>query len=127
VIGIRKHSNFNRFNKKVDLIEGVNTYKTLWTDGIMFFKMKLFSVGYFNEAYRGDKESQEFCYKRMHHGYNNYYVDPVGNCNWNHDSLGFRNKGKGDTEKFLKVVEKSKERFRKSWVPWEEKQKHLFV
>jgi len=129
VIGITKHSNYNRFHKRLGIYYGLNVHKVLWADGIMFFKMSMFdAVGLFDTAYFGDKESQDFCYRVHSLGFSNYYVESCMEINkWVHSSLTFSEKSKTDNSNFRKLVTESRDIFAKKWYEWEHKQTHLFV
>jgi hypothetical protein len=129
VVGITKHSNFNRFNKRMGMYYGMNIHKVLWADGIMFFKMEMFeNVGLFDTAYFGDKESQDFCYRVHSLGYDNMLVEScVENNKWFHESLTFSEKSKTDNSNFREMVTASRNLFAKKWYSWEDNQTHLFV
>lgn len=129
VVGITKHSNFNRFNKKLGMFYGMNIIKVLWSDGIMFFKMSMFeSVGLFDTTYFGDKESQDFSYRVHDLGYSNMFVEScTENHRWIHNSITFSEKSKTDNSNFRKVVTESRNIFAKKWYEWEDRQTHLFV
>jgi len=119
VIGIRGHSITAHYKIPVNLLQGVDIKKVLWSDGIMFFKTSIFKeIGLFDEQYLGDRESQDFCYRVHEAGYNNYNV----NVEYKHSSLPFSSKVKIDTIEFKNVVEQSKVRFFNKWGTWERKQ-----
>lgn len=129
VIGIRSHSQFRTYNKFMGNHYGLKVYKVLWSDGIMFMKSSLFETmcGFSNE-YFGDKESQDFCYRVHHEGYNNLFIQPLeSNIKWTHNSVGFGDKSKDNKKLYLKKVDESIKIFNNKWDKWEEKQKHLFV
>jgi hypothetical protein len=129
VVGITKHSNFNRFNKRLGMFYGMDIHKVLWADGIMFFKMSMFdSIGLFDTSYFGDKESQDFCYRAHDSGYNNLFVEScTENHRWIHNSITFSEKSKTDNSNFRKLVTESRNIFAKKWYEWEDRQTHLFV
>jgi GT2 family glycosyltransferase len=128
-VGITKHSNFNRFNKRLGMFYGMDIHKVLWADGIMFFKMSMFdSIGLFDTSYFGDKESQDFCYRAHDSGYNNLFVEScTENHRWIHNSITFSEKSKTDNSNFRKLVTESRNIFAKKWYEWEDRQTHLFV
>lgn len=124
VVGITRRSNFNRFNKRVDLLKGIDSYKVLWTDGIMFMTTNLAKEFKFDESYFGDKESQDLCYRLHDAGYNNYYVSNVKHA---HISKSFDNKLKVDKQEFLETVKQTRAIFKSKWSKWEDSQPHTFV
>ena len=105
VIGTRPHSAFEHYN--IPITNGTNTlYEVLWTDGIMFFSTKLFEeIGYFDEEFFGDCESEDFCYRAFVKGYKNIYIP--GEClKFKHKTVDFTKKSP-KTDLLLKSVEKS--------------------
>jgi hypothetical protein len=117
VIGTRPHSAFERYNKLITnvRINGIHEmYEVLWSDGIMFFSTKLFDrIGYFDEQFFGDCESNDFCYRVFEHGYTNIYIP--GEClKFKHKMVGFDKKSP-KTEQLLNNVEKSRKLFFHKW------------
>lgn len=123
VIGIRPHSTFKKFNKRIGIFYSLEVFKVLWGDGIMFCKMSIFdTVGEFDNSYRGDVESQEFCYRVHDAGFNNYIVKKASDKqSWNHKSTPFQNKAKKNSSTFLKLVDNSRKLFKKVWGDWQSK------
>jgi len=121
VIGTRPHSAFEHYNKIITSVKvnGINEfYEVLWTDGIMFFSTKLFEeIGYFDENFFGDCESEDFCYRAFEKGYINIFI--YGKyLNFNHLMVGFDKKSP-KTESLLKSVKESQKLRFDKW-------KHLF-
>ena len=117
VIGITSHSTFERYHKQITNIgvNGINEmYEVLWSDGIMFFSTKLFDkIGYFDERFFGDCESQDFCYSAFEKGYKNIYI-PDHYLNSKHITTPFRYKSP-KTELLLNTVERSQKLFFHKW------------
>jgi len=117
VIGTRPHGVFKFYNKPINdiKINGINElYEVLWSDGIMFFSTKLFDqIGYFDEQFFGDCESNDFCYKAFEKGYKNIYIpDKYLKCE--HKFVGFSEKSQ-KSELLLKQVEMSRNLFFQKW------------
>jgi hypothetical protein len=128
VIGTARRNNFNTFNRRMKSKYGVDFYKVIWSDSVMFFRTDLIqSIGRFNEEYLGDKESQEYCYRAHEAGFSNYYVIPSDGMVYKHNSVPFNNKVKTDKNEFLNTVSNTRKLFWKEWTTWEKNQKHLFV
>tara|TARA_A100001201_G_scaffold143086_1_gene143289 strand:- start:1638 stop:2363 length:726 start_codon:yes stop_codon:yes gene_type:complete len=128
IVGIRPHSIFHLYNKLVATIEGLDVYRVLWSDGIMFWSKKVLQdVGRFNEDYLGDRESQEYCYRAHEKGYNNYYlaVDDDGKYS-QHFVTTISSKDRHDNDAFLKVYYETRDKFKSKYEGWEPTQKHLF-
>jgi GT2 family glycosyltransferase len=129
IIGSRGHSTFSLYHKPItDVnISGVDRlYEVLWSDGIMFFATNLFeTIGYFDEQYFGDCESQDFCYKAFEKGFINLYV-PIIYLNGTHGVTGFGGKSPKSSP-LLDSVKQSQNLFKKKWGPisnsWINKQK----
>jgi len=117
VIGIRAHSAFKRYHKQITNIRvnGINEmYEVLWSDGIMFFSTKLFNeIGYFDERFFGDCESNDFCYSAFEKGYKNIYI-PGDYLNSKHILTSFKRKSP-KTELLLNNVERSQKLFFHKW------------
>ena len=117
VIGITAHSTFERYHKQITNIKvnGINEmYEVLWSDGIMFFSTKLFDeIGYFDERFFGDCESNDFCYSAFEKGYKNIYI-PGRYLKFKHEMVDFRRKSP-KTELLLNNVEKSRKLFFHKW------------
>lgn len=127
VIGVTQRSNFHKFNKKVNLVNNLKTFKVLWTDGIMFMRGRLAKEFKFDEIYFGDKESQDFCYRVHDAGYNNYLVPNQRDAKHQHVSKSFDNKLKEDKQEFLETVKETRNLFKNRWREWEETQRHMFA
>lgn len=127
VIGVTKHSGFDTASKNISF-PGTNLFKVLWADGIMFFSRKVFEqVGYFNEDYLGDKESQEYCYRAHDLGFTNLFVAKSEAGRWAHTTVEFSRKvDRTDTEEFLNSVKQSRALFYERWLQWEQDQRKLF-
>ena len=127
VIGVTKHSGFNTFSKNISF-PGTNVFKVLWADGIMFIPRMVFEqVGYFNEDYLGDKESQEYCYRTHNLGFNNLFIQSSQVGRWAHKGIEFSKKvDRNYNQEFLNSVTQSRALFNKRWAGWEQDQKKLF-
>lgn len=126
VIGIQPHTTFTRFNKQLDYADAV-LHRVLWTDGIMFIPRTVVEqVGFFNEEYLGDRESQEYCYRVHDKGWSNILVSNPKKGNWKHNSVPFSNKVKDNAHELITVKNKSTELFLREWSAWEDQQKELF-
>lgn len=126
VVGLVKHSNFDKFNKTINHPDHGTLSKVLWADGMMACSMDLFDqIGIFDEIYLGDKESQDFCYRAQKGGFNNYI--PHGS-KWKHNTVGFSRKiTKYDKQLFLNTVNQSRDIFNTRWSEWEQNLKHTFA
>ena len=115
IIGTRGHSTFKDYNKKIDNVFNINEiHEVLWSDGIMFFKTSLFNeVGYFDERFYGDCESNDFCYKALKAGYKNYFIS-MKELGISHRGVSFTEKSK-QTDLLLKQVESSRKLFHSIW------------
>ena len=127
IVGITKRSNFHKFNKKVNVVDNILSYKVLWTDGIMFMTSVIAKKFKFDESYFGDKESQDICYRLQEAGYNNYFIPKQENVSYAHSSVSFQGKVKTDKVEFLDTVDNTRKIFKSKWSIWEDSQKHLFV
>lgn len=117
VIGTRPHSAFERYHVPIKHVKvnGINEmYEVLWSDGIMFFSTKLFDeIGYFDEQFFGDCESNDFCYRALEHGYKNIYI-PGRWLNFKHELIGFDKKSP-TPDSLIRNVEKSRKLFFHKW------------
>ena len=121
VIGARKHSTGNKYCFYVGERSGVILEKVLWSDGIMFFSHKIYKeVGLFDETYRVDRESQDYCYSAMKKGYTNYCILNKPQLMWDQLSEAFTNKSEqGDIDHFMKLKDISERYFVSKWADWE--------
>ena len=117
VIGTMPHSSFERYNKRITNIKvnGIHEmYEVLWSDGIMFFSTKLFNeIGYFDERFIGDCESNDFCYSVFEKGYKNIHI-PGKYLKFKHKMIDFSKKSP-ETELLLNNVKKSRKLFFRKW------------
>ena len=93
-------------------------------------KTTINKIGLFNEDYLGDKESQEYCYRVIEHGYQNLFIQDhkLNNVKWEHTSTVFENKVKYNQQEYINVKNHSKHLFRERWSgdSWENHQLYLF-
>lgn len=127
VLGVESRSNHSTYGKDTGVYSDIKLKRVLWSDGIMFFTREVFEeVGYFNEDYFGDKESQEYCYRVHDKGFSNYKMTLPQHLSIDHHLIPFTGKVKYDKEEFKLAVEQSRTLFRSIWHPWEPEQKHFF-
>ena len=117
VIGTRPHSDFERYNKLIaDIkINGIDEmHEVLWSDGIMFFSTKFFDeIGYFDEQFFGDCESQDFCYRLFEKEYKNIYIH-FKYLKGYHELVGFDRKS-SKSDLLIKDVNRSRKLFFRKW------------
>lgn len=123
VIGLRLHSTGAYYC--IDSNEHYNWLldKVLWSDGFMWFSYNVYKhVGLFDERYKGDRESQAYCYNSMKVGFNNYAVLNRPTRQWNHIGTPYEKKTKLNSEKLLQLQKQSEELFFSEWKSWEDDQ-----
>lgn len=123
IIGARPHSGSNVIHDYISYNGKFQLCKVLWADGVMLFRGKVFrDTNGFDEGFFGDCESQDFCYRVHHLGYNNYWCsDDNRYFGYVNRSTDFNSKARYNKDEFKKRVDESHEYWKKKWYDFEMK------
>jgi len=104
----------NSFIKKVDIQSPYTIEQHKHPDGIQFMSTeKVRKIGYYDESFKGDCDTDDYCFNLLFNGYFNYKV----NVPHKHYQVSFDNKilHSEDDVEFSKNVRRSRIRLKEKW------------